>query len=126
MEVSDVRDKVVMMLGYVERDWAALKKEMLDAFWYTDSRPDSFVYTRQYLENICTEFGGRDDTETLKSFHRTYEHISGVVTERGMMVEYERTEMSLRALPKRLWRKAITKLGLNLLELRTFRLSQAS
>jgi hypothetical protein len=37
-----------------------------------------------------------------------------------MMVEYERTEMLLRALPKRLWRKAITKLGLNPLEPRTF------
>jgi len=120
VEGSDVRDTVVMMRGYERRDWAALKKEMLDAFRYTDSRPDCLVYTRQYLENLCAEFGGRDDTESLKSFLRTYDHIGGVVTERGMMVEYEMTEMLLRALPMRLWRKAISKLGLNPLEPRTF------
>jgi len=93
---------------------------MLDAFRYTDSRPNSLVHTRQNLENLCAEFGGRDNTESLKSFLRTYDHISGVVTERGMMVEYERTEMWLCALPKRLWRKGITKLGLNPLDPRTF------
>jgi hypothetical protein len=37
-----------------------------------------------------------------------------------MMVEYERTEMLLRALPKKLSRKAIIKLGLNPLEPSTF------
>jgi hypothetical protein len=120
VECSAIRDTVVMMRGYVERDWAALKKEMLDALRYTDSRPDSLVYTRQNLENLCAEFGGRDDTESLKSFLRTCDHISGVVTECGMMVEYDRTEMLLCALPKRLWRKAITKLGFNPLDLRTF------
>jgi len=92
-----IRETVMMMRGYERRDWAALKKEMMDAFRYTDSRPDSLVYTRQYLENLCAEFGGREDTESLKSFLRTYDHISGVVTERGMMVEYERTEMLRRA-----------------------------
>ena len=120
VEGSDVRDTVVMMRGYVERDWAALKKEMLDAFRYTDSQPDSLVYTPQNLENHCAEFGGREDTESLKSFFRTYDHISGVVTERGITVDYERTEMLLCVLPKRLWRKAITKLGLNPLDPRTF------
>jgi hypothetical protein len=49
-----------------------------------------------------------------------YDNISGVVTERGMMVEYERTERLLRALPTRLWRKAISKLGLIPLEPRKF------
>jgi hypothetical protein len=101
-----IRETVMMMRGYERRDWAALKKEMLDAFWYTDSWPYSFVYTRQYLENFCAEFGGRDDTESLKSFLGTYDHISGVVTERSMIVEYERTEMLLGTLPKPLWRKA--------------------
>jgi len=114
-----IRETVMMMRGYERRDWAALKKEVLDAFRYTDSRPDSLVYTREYLENLCAEFGGREDTESLKSFLRTYDHISGVVTERGMMVEYERTEMLLRALPKPLRRKAISKLGLNPLDPRT-------
>jgi len=118
--MEGIRETVMMMRGYERRDCAALKKEMLDAFRYTDSRPDSLVYTRQYLENLCAEFGGGDDTESLKSILRTYDHISGVVTERGMMVKYERTEMLLRALPKRLWRKAITELGLNPLEPRTF------
>ena len=99
-----IGETVMMMRGDGRRDWAALKKEMLDAIWHNDSRPDSPVYTRQCLENLCAEFGGRDDTETLKSFLRMYDHISGVVTERGMMVEYERMEMLLRALPKRLWR----------------------
>jgi len=111
---------VMMMRGYERRECTVLKKEMLDAFQYTDSRPDSLVYTRQNLENLFAEFGGRDDTEGLKSFLRTYDHISGVFTERGMMVKYERTEMLLRALPKRLWRKTINKLGLNPLESRTF------
>jgi hypothetical protein len=73
---------------------------MLHAFRYTNSRPDSLVYTHQYLENHCAEFGGRDDTESLKSFLRTYDYISGVVTERVMMVECQRTEMLLCALPK--------------------------
>jgi hypothetical protein len=78
-----VREKVIMMRGYERRDWAALKKEMLDAFRYTDSRPHSLVYTCQYLEQLGGAFGGRDnDTESLKSFLRTYDHISGVVTDR--------------------------------------------
>jgi hypothetical protein len=62
--------------------------------------------------------------ETLKCFLRTYDHISGVVTEHGMMVEYERMEMMLHVLPKRLWRKAITKVGLNPLESRIFEYSK--
>jgi len=89
---------------------------MLDAFLYTDSRPDSLVYTRQNLENLFAEFRGHDGTESVKSMLRTYDHISRVLTERGMMVKYERTEMSLCALPKRLWRKVILKLGLNPLD----------
>jgi len=93
---------------------------MLDAFRLANSRSRDVIYTRQHLENVYAEFGGRDNTETLKSFLRTYYHISGLVTERGMMVEYERSEMLLRALPKRLWRQAISKLGFNPLEPHTF------
>jgi len=88
-----IRKTVMLMHGYERRDWAALKKEMLDAFRYTDSRHDSLLYTHQYLGNLCAEFGGHDDTESLKSFLGSYDHISGVVTERGMMVEYERIEI---------------------------------
>jgi hypothetical protein len=120
VDASNVRDTVVMMRGYVELDWAARKKEIGDAFHYTDSQPDSVVYTRQYLEYLCAEFVGHDNTESLKSFLRTYDHISGVVTKHGMMVEYERTEILLRALPKRLRRKAISELGFNPIEPRTF------
>ena len=46
-EGLDVREKVIMMWGYEGQDWVALKKEMLDVFRYTNSRPDSLVYTRQ-------------------------------------------------------------------------------
>jgi hypothetical protein len=95
-----IREAVMIMRGYERRDWAALKKEMLDAFQYTDSQPDSLGYTRQYLENLCAEFGGSDETESLKSFRCTSDHISGVVTECGMMVKYERAEMLLCMHPK--------------------------
>ncbi|KAF8242780.1 hypothetical protein K440DRAFT_638263 [Wilcoxina mikolae CBS 423.85] len=129
-ECSDVQEMVMMMRGYADRDWTALKKELLDTFRHADSR--ALIYTRQHLEQLCAtfrdghrgrdhaDFGGLDQTESLKSFLRTYDHISRVVTERGMMCEYERTEMLLRALPKRLWRKAVTKLGMHPLEPSTF------
>ncbi|KAF8243806.1 hypothetical protein K440DRAFT_663855 [Wilcoxina mikolae CBS 423.85] len=117
---ESIRDKVMMMRGYADHEWATLKTEMLDAFRHTDSRPDSVIYTRRYLEQLCAEFGGRDDTESLKSFLRTYNHISAVLMECGMTCEYVRTEMLLRALPKRLWRKAITKLGMHPIEPSTF------
>jgi len=81
-------------------DWAALKKEMLDEFRCTDSWPNLLVYTPLYLESLCAVFGDCDDTETLKSFLRTYDHMSGVVSERGIMDEYDRTEMLLCVLPK--------------------------
>jgi len=81
VEGSDVQDKVVMMRGYVERDWAVLRTEMLDAFRLAESRSREIIYRRRYLEDLCAEFEGRDDTETLKSFLCTYDHISGVVTE---------------------------------------------
>jgi hypothetical protein len=93
---------------------------MLNEFRYTDSRPDSLVNTLQYLENLCAEFDGRDDTESLTSFLRTYDHISGVVTKRGMMVHYERTDMLQCTLPNQLWRKEINTLGLNQLDPHTF------
>ncbi|KAF8247974.1 hypothetical protein K440DRAFT_286346 [Wilcoxina mikolae CBS 423.85] len=127
-ENSDVREMVMMMRGYLDRDWTALKKELLDTFRHADSR--ALIYTRQHLEELCAKFtdsrhhsiqlAGFQNTDALKSFLRTYNHINGVVTERGMMCEYERTEILLRALPKRLWRKAITKLGINPLEPHTF------
>ena len=120
VEGSDVRDTVIMMRGYVEPDWAVLRTEMLDAFRLADRRSRDVIYTRRHHEDFCTQFERRDYPETLKFFLRTYDYISGVVTERGMMVEYERTEMLLCALPKRLWRKAITKIGLNPLDPRTF------
>jgi len=73
-------ETVMMMRGYERRDWAALMEEMLDAFRYTDSRPNSLVCTPQSLENLCSEFAGCDDTESLKSFLCSNNHISGVVT----------------------------------------------
>jgi hypothetical protein len=118
-----VREQVIMMRGDERGDWAGLKMEMLDAFRYTDSQPDSLVHTRQYVENLGAEFGGGDDTDTLECSLHTEDHISGAVTERGMMVEYVRTVMLLHALPKRLRRMAITKRGLNILEPHTFEYS---
>ncbi|KAF8241309.1 hypothetical protein K440DRAFT_683589 [Wilcoxina mikolae CBS 423.85] len=120
MQGPQVREKVMMMRCYTEPDWAALKKEMLVVFRHADSRPDSLVYTHHYLQNLCADVAGRKDTEALEAFLRSYNHISGVVTERGIMCEYERMEMLLRALPKRLWRKAVTKLGMHPLEPSTF------
>ncbi|KAF8252158.1 hypothetical protein K440DRAFT_633369 [Wilcoxina mikolae CBS 423.85] len=126
-EGSDVREIVMMMRGYADRDWTALKKELLDTFRHADSR--ALIYTRQHLEELCAKFtashhriewAGFQNTDALKSFLRTFDHISGVVTERRIMCEYERTEMLLRALPKRLWRKAVTKLGMHPLEPSTF------
>ncbi|KAF8252862.1 hypothetical protein K440DRAFT_643999 [Wilcoxina mikolae CBS 423.85] len=112
---EEIRETVMMMRGYTDRDWAALKKEILDMFRYSDCQPDSLVYTHSHRGRDHA-FGGLDQTESLKWFLHTYDHISGVVTERGMMCKYERTEMLLRALPKRLWRKAITKLGMHPIE----------
>ncbi|KAF8541879.1 hypothetical protein BDD12DRAFT_877613 [Trichophaea hybrida] len=37
------QDKVMMMYGYMDRNWAALKKEMLDVIQYSNSQPDSLV-----------------------------------------------------------------------------------
>ncbi|KAF8241408.1 hypothetical protein K440DRAFT_681243 [Wilcoxina mikolae CBS 423.85] len=127
---EEIRETVMMMRGYTARDWAALKKELLIIFRHADSR--ALIYTRQHLEQLSAtfrdsyrgrdhaDFGGLDQMQSLKSFLRTYDHISGVITEHGMICEYERTEMLLRALPKRLWRKAVTKLGMHPLEPSTF------
>ncbi|KAF8254199.1 hypothetical protein K440DRAFT_635704 [Wilcoxina mikolae CBS 423.85] len=117
---EEIREKVMMMRGYTDRDWAALKKELFDVFRYSDSWPDSLVYTRRYLEQFCAKVGGRDDMESLKSFLRTYDHISRIVTQSRMMCEYERIEILLHALSKRLWRKAISKLSMLPLEPSTF------
>jgi len=132
VEGSDVRDMVVMMRGYMEQDSAVLRTEMFGVFWHTDSQAVSFVYKCQYLEQLCAtltdshrgrdhpEFGGLNQMESSKWFLLTCDDISGVVTERGMMVEYERTEMLLHALPKRVWSKTITKLSFDPHKLRTF------
>jgi hypothetical protein len=74
--MAAIREIVMMICRYERQDWAVLKKEMLDAFRYANSRPDSIVYTGQYLENLCTEFRGCDNTETLKSLLCMYDHIS--------------------------------------------------
>ncbi|KAF8254216.1 hypothetical protein K440DRAFT_635718 [Wilcoxina mikolae CBS 423.85] len=100
---ESTRDKVMMMRGYADRQWATLKTEMLDVFRHTDSRSDSVICTHRYLEQLCAEFGGRHDTESLKSFLRAYNHISAVLMERGMMCE-----------------KVITKLGMHPIEPSTF------
>jgi hypothetical protein len=57
-EGSDVRDTLVMMCGYMERDWAVLRTEMLDAFQFADSRSRDVIYTQCYLEDLCAQFGG--------------------------------------------------------------------
>jgi len=80
VEGSDDWVTVAMRPGYVEQDWATLKKGTLDASQYTYSQPDSVVYSCQYVENVYAEFGGSDKTESVKSFLRTYDHISGVDT----------------------------------------------
>ncbi|KAF8241180.1 hypothetical protein K440DRAFT_638098 [Wilcoxina mikolae CBS 423.85] len=49
---EEIRETVMVMRSYTDRDWAALKKEMLDVFRLSDNRPDSLVYTRLYLENL--------------------------------------------------------------------------
>jgi len=73
---SDVRDTVVMMRGYVERDWAVLRTEILDVFRLADTPSRNVIYKCRYLNDLWAEFGGRDDTETLKSFPCTYNLIS--------------------------------------------------
>jgi len=117
-----------MMRGYVKRDWAVLRPEMLGVFRHTDSLADWFVYTRQYLQQLCAtlrdshrgfdhaDFRGLDPMESLRSFLRMFNHIRGEVTECRMMSEYERTEMQLCALPKKAPRQAIIELDLNPLE----------
>jgi hypothetical protein len=40
-----MRGLVMMLCCYESRHCAVLKKEMLDAFGYTDSWPDSLIYT---------------------------------------------------------------------------------
>ncbi|KAF8252878.1 hypothetical protein K440DRAFT_269580 [Wilcoxina mikolae CBS 423.85] len=124
-EGSDVRETVMLMHRYANRDWATFKTERLDAFRHSDSR--ALVYTRRYLEELCTSFGGRhkdfgnlEQIECLKSFLTQFDHISGVLMARGMTCEYERTEMLLHTLPKKLWKKAISKLGMHPLEPSTF------
>jgi len=114
----------MIIRGYERQDWAAHKQEMLDVFRNTYSRPDSLVNTREYWENLAAGSGGRDDTGSLKSFVRTHNQVSGVVTKRAMMLEYERIEMLQCALPKRLWRKATSKLGLHSHEPRTVKYSK--
>ncbi|KAF8251477.1 hypothetical protein K440DRAFT_637442 [Wilcoxina mikolae CBS 423.85] len=44
MQSPQVRERVMMKHGYTDRYWAVLKKELLDVFRYSDSRPDSLVY----------------------------------------------------------------------------------
>ncbi|KAF8538323.1 hypothetical protein BDD12DRAFT_842974, partial [Trichophaea hybrida] len=77
-----VREMVIMMRSFQCRDWAAMKMEMLDVFRHADSW--ALIYTRQYLEQLCAEFGGREDTKSLTSFLHTFGHISAVVTEHRM------------------------------------------
>jgi hypothetical protein len=121
----------------MQQHWAILRTEMLGLFQHTDSQADSVVYSRHYLQHHCpilrnsftgcdhAEFGGLDQTVYLKSCSRLYEHISTVITECGMTVEYRGTEVLLRALSKELWRMLILKLGLNKLEPRTFEYAKA-
>ncbi|KAF8247276.1 hypothetical protein K440DRAFT_661560 [Wilcoxina mikolae CBS 423.85] len=121
MKHPQVRETVMMMRGYTDRNWAAFKTELLDGFRHSDSR--ALVYTRRYLEELCTSFGGRHKDfgsleliERTKSFLTQFEHISGVRMARGMACEYERAEMLLHTLPKKLWKEAISKLGMHPLE----------
>jgi len=100
VEGSDARDTVVTMHRYVERDRAVLRMEIFDAFGPADSRSLDVIYMGRYLEDPCAKLEGRGDTEILTSFLHTYNHISGVITKISMMVEYERTVMLMRALPK--------------------------
>jgi len=65
---SDVRDKVVMMYGHVERDWAVLRTEMLDPFRLADSRSRDVIYTRRCVEDFCTHFGGGDNSGNPEIF----------------------------------------------------------
>jgi hypothetical protein len=80
---EEIRESAMMMQGYERRDWAAHTKEMLEAFGYIGSRPDSFAYTCQCIDNLCVKFWVRDETESLNSYLRIYDHIGGVVTECG-------------------------------------------
>jgi hypothetical protein len=111
-ERSDVQDPVVIIPGYVERDSAVVRTDMLGVFRYSDSQADLFAYARQYLEQLCStlrdrsrgcepaEFDGLDQTESFRTFLRTFNNISGVYTECRMMCEYDRTDLLPRALPK--------------------------
>ncbi|KAF8243355.1 hypothetical protein K440DRAFT_664156 [Wilcoxina mikolae CBS 423.85] len=118
---EEIRETVMMMRGYTDCNLYAFQTELLDAFRHSDSR--ALVYTRRYLEELCTSFGGHhkdfgslEQIECLKSFLTQFDHFSGVLIARGMTCEYERTEMLLHTLPKKLWKKAISKLEMYPLE----------
>ena len=68
VEGSDVRDIVVMMRGYVQRDWVVFRMEMLDAFRLADSRSRDVIYTRRCVEDFCTHFGGGDNSGNPEIF----------------------------------------------------------
>jgi hypothetical protein len=120
VEGWDIGDTVVMTRRYMERNWAVPRTEILDSFRQAESRSRNIINILRCLDNVCAKFRGRDDMETLKFFLCMYDLISGLVTECGMMVEYERTEMLLGVLPKQLLRKAISNHGRNPLEPCTF------
>ena len=56
--IEEIREKVMMRHGHTDRDWAGVKKEILVVFRYSDSQPNSLVYTHRYLEQLCEAFGG--------------------------------------------------------------------
>lgn len=47
VEDSAVRDTVVMIHGYVVRERAVVRTEMMGVFRHTDNQAEYFLYTRQ-------------------------------------------------------------------------------
>jgi hypothetical protein len=57
MEDYDVRDTIVMMRGYMERDCAVVRTVRLDEFHLAESRFRDNISTRRYLDDLYAEFG---------------------------------------------------------------------
>lgn len=124
---EDVCETVRTLPGYFDdgsRSWQTPRTEMLGAFRAFGG--GAFKYTRGNLERPCRAFRDceRDclvRPRELKSFLRSYHHISEKAAASGMMGEYERTVILVRTLPTRMRTEAVGELSLDPLQSTTFR-----
>jgi hypothetical protein len=118
--LGTVADTIRLFQGYIDRDWALLKRELLEEYRSQDSWQQ--IHTIAFLQQLAHRqaLQTSEDYASIRSYTRTFSAISANLVQRGVFTEYGQIRLFLSGLQFELVKHLVIEFGLDMHRSETF------